>query len=582
MTDGSSTDGVEEPDGMAAALHRRVRAVGRSDGDDPELVAAWAHLQERLTAAQQLVVSTPVNKNRVDFASGMRHLMVLLAVGIDMALRVDPDPVLAVNRASMDDIVTWGLECPDCVYMNASLRAGETYRLFGNRGTARYVGLQTMDGMAATTNVLVDELEVDADGNFEAILSADEHDGNWLKLAGDHPTLTVRNFLYDWDTEVLASLKIERVGDEVEQKDRSVALDVSVARQLYALGEFVYDNLKFFLDFGAMAQANDFVPPMDMSSMGAAAENRPVIGRFELEPDEALILEFEPPKGVYWSISLGNPWLETIHYGRHQSSLNGHQAVVDPDGKVRFVLAAQDPGVANWLDTAGLQQRRDALALCANRNRARSEHPRRQGRRGALGVAARNHDDQPRRAGQGHRGASPRRTRKVLPMSFSADELEEGARAATGLDDFGSSYYREGLERTVDGLNNEADLNELGNVIQHATISNALIQRLKIIDTYKQHPEIADEVVDGPVVILGLPRTGTTALGNLVANDPQFRSLRTWESQAPTPPPEAATQYTDPRIAQAAEGIAMIDQHVPGFQGHEHDSEPKPRRNARI
>ena len=99
-------------------------------------------------------------------------------------------------------------------------------------------------------------------------------------------------------------------------------------------------------------------------------------------------------------------------------------------------------------------------------------------------------------------------------MSFSADELEEGARAATGLDDFGSSYYREGLERTVDGLNDEADLNELGNVIQHATISNALIQRLKIIDTYKQHPEIADEVVDGPVVILGLPRTGTTALGN--------------------------------------------------------------------
>ena len=138
-------------------------------------------------------------------------------------------------------------------------------------------------------------------------------------------------------------------------------------------------------------------------------------------------------------------------------------------------------------------------------------------------------------------------------MSFSADELEDGARAATGLDDFGSSYYREGLERTVDALNTEADLNELGRMIQHATISNALIQRLKIIDTYKQHPEIADEVVEGPVVILGLPRTGTTALGQLVANDPQFRSLRTWESQAPVPPPQAATQHTDPRIAQAAD-----------------------------
>ena len=159
-------------------------------------------------------------------------------------------------------------------------------------------------------------------------------------------------------------------------------------------------------------------------------------------------------------------------------------------------------------------------------------------------------------------------------MSFSADELQDGARAATGLDDFGSSYYREGLERTVDGLNNEADLNDLGQVIQHATISNALIQRLKIVDTYKQHPEIADEVVDGPVVILGLPRTGTTALGQLIANDPQFRSLRTWESQAPTPPPEAATQYTDPRIAQAAEGIAMIDSMFPDFQAM-NSSEPE-------
>ncbi|MCP3811087.1 DUF1214 domain-containing protein [Mycobacteriaceae bacterium Msp059] len=328
-------------------------ALSGVGGDDVEMAAAWAHLQERLSAAEQLVVSTPVNKNRLDYAAGMRHLMILLAVGIDMALRVDPDPILAVTRARMDDVVTWGLECPDCVYMNADLRAGETYRLFGNRGTARYVGLQTMDGMAGTANRLVDELEVDADGNFEAILSADEHKGNWLQLAGDHPTLTVRNFLYDWDSETVATLQIERIGDEVEPTDRSVDLDVSVARQLFALGEFVYDNLKFFLDFGAMAEANGFVPPMDMSSMGAAAENRPVIGRFELDPDQALILEFTPPEGVYWSISLGNPWLETINYGRHQSSLNGHQAVEDADGKVRFVLSARDPGVTNWLDTAG-------------------------------------------------------------------------------------------------------------------------------------------------------------------------------------------------------------------------------------
>ena len=143
-------------------------------------------------------------------------------------------------------------------------------------------------------------------------------------------------------------------------------------------------------------------------------------------------------------------------------------------------------------------------------------------------------------------------------MTFSADELEDGARAATGLDDFGSPYYREGLERTVEALNTEADLNDIGQVIQHATISNALIQRLKVEDTYALHPEIDEEVVGGPVFVIGLPRTGTTALSQLVAADPQFRSLRMWESQAPTPPPEAATQHTDPRIAQAEGGLEML------------------------
>jgi hypothetical protein len=87
--------------------------------------------------------------------------------------------------------------------------------------------------------------------------------------------------------------------------------------------------------------------------MGAAAENRPVIGRWELQPGEALIVEVQPPEGIYWSFSIGNPWWETIHYGRHQSSLNAHQAVADSDGLVRVVLCDRDPGVANWLDTAG-------------------------------------------------------------------------------------------------------------------------------------------------------------------------------------------------------------------------------------
>ncbi len=321
------------------------------------LAEAWLYLLDHLRGAAEVVESGPASRNRVDLAAGVRHLLVLLTAGIDEVLRFDSDPILCVQHTSTDDIVTWGMECPDCLYTRAVLRGGESYRLFGNRGTARYVGLQTMNGIVATANELVDELEVDADGNFEVVLSASrpaqERAGNWMRIEGDHPTLTVRHFFYDWDTEVASSLRIERLGDAVEAKGPSVDPDVAVSRQLVALGDFVQDNLAFFLQFGAAAPPNGFLPPIDRTDIGAAAENKPVIGRWELRPGEALIVEVEPPEGIYWSFSIGNPWWETIHYGRHQSSLNAHQAVVDSDGLVRVVLCADDPGVANWLDTAG-------------------------------------------------------------------------------------------------------------------------------------------------------------------------------------------------------------------------------------
>jgi hypothetical protein len=322
-------------------------------GGDVGLPAAWSHLMHQLDAAARIVESDAASRNRVDLAAGMRHLLVLLATGLDEALRFDPDPILRVQRASTNDILTWGMECPDCLYTRATMRGGESYRLSGNRGTARYVGLQTMNGIASTSNALVDELVTDGDGNFEVVLSADQHDGNWMPIDGAHPTLTVRHFFYDWDTETPSSLRIERIGDPVRHEAVDVDSDVLVSRQLVALGDFVHDNLDFFLQFGAAAPPNGFLPPIDRTAIGAAAENKPVIGRWELDPEQALILEVEPPQGVYWSYSLGNPWWETIHYGRHQSSLNAHQAVVDSDGLVRVVVCGRDPGVANWLDTAG-------------------------------------------------------------------------------------------------------------------------------------------------------------------------------------------------------------------------------------
>ena len=101
-------------------------------------------------------------------------------------------------------------------------------------------------------------------------------------------------------------------------------------------------------------------------------------------------------------------------------------------------------------------------------------------------------------------------------------------------------------------------------------LSMLLAARLGVEETYRLHPEIDDQVIDGPVFVIGLPRTGTTALSQLVAADPQFRSLRTWESGSPVPPPEKETEHTDPRIAATEQGIAMMNEAFPLMQTMHH------------
>lgn len=148
-------------------------------------------------------------------------------------------------------------------------------------------------------------------------------------------------------------------------------------------------------------------------------------------------------------------------------------------------------------------------------------------------------------------------------MSLHVDQIEEDARNQTGLEDTGGDYYREGLERLVTAMNEEGGLTELGGVMQQMRLGMLLASRLRVEETYRLHPEIDDQVIEGPVFVIGLPRTGTTALSQLVAADPQFRSLRTWESAAPVPPPEKSSEHTDARIAATEEGIAMMNEVFP-------------------
>jgi len=134
---------------------------------------------------------------------------------------------------------------------------------------------------------------------------------------------------------------------------------------------------------------------------------------------------------------------------------------------------------------------------------------------------------------------------------FNSQHLIAKARADTGLTEFGSDYFREGLERLVGSLNTEAHLNDFGAGALQAQIIDLLGQRLRVENWFTRHPEIEDEEIVTPLIGLGLPRTGSTALACMLGEDERTRSLRTWETMNPTPPPAVDPDSIPPRIALA-------------------------------
>jgi len=134
-------------------------------------------------------------------------------------------------------------------------------------------------------------------------------------------------------------------------------------------------------------------------------------------------------------------------------------------------------------------------------------------------------------------------------------DLIDAARARSGLDDFGNDSFREGLEHLVDSIDRESTLNDLGKLGVPEMLIAQLISRLEVEHWYRTHPEIDDEQIVAPLFGVGLPRTGSTALVFMLAQDPNDRSLRMWEADKPCPPPEYATQHTDPRVAVCAANI---------------------------
>lgn len=149
---------------------------------------------------------------------------------------------------------------------------------------------------------------------------------------------------------------------------------------------------------------------------------------------------------------------------------------------------------------------------------------------------------------------------------LSPEKCIDRARKRTGMTDFGDEAFRLGLEKLCESLNEEAALSQLGRVAAYFNIVDSLCVRLRIMDYRKARPEVAQEVIKAPLIILGLPRTGTTILFELLAQDPAHRSPASWEVTRPVPPAQEDSYYSDKRIKSVDLMLSLAEKLSPGFR----------------
>ncbi|MGH7289225.1 MAG: sulfotransferase family protein [Myxococcota bacterium] len=151
-------------------------------------------------------------------------------------------------------------------------------------------------------------------------------------------------------------------------------------------------------------------------------------------------------------------------------------------------------------------------------------------------------------------------------IRLEADELLDEAMARSGLSDFGDGAFQEPYRIFVRALNEEAQLHALGRLIARSDLLNWLENRLALSDWRKRHPGIAAEAIERPIFITGLPRSGTSILHELLAQDPAHRAPLHWEVRHPCPPPDAAARESDPRIERAERQVQLWNQIVPEYR----------------
>lgn len=360
----SDDEAVAGGSGATGDAIRASLGPARSEREHAERLEsgqAWRDFCRALERAGEGILAFPQAGHPAVRAEGFRYLLGLVESGLLQATRL-ADPDLPGFVRDPDSAHKWGAENADNQYLWSRIRADAEYVVSGRRRTVFDFLVEVKDGYMQLgddrvfASATCEDLVFDADGGFEILLSAERpqgHPGNWMPLPPGARYCTVRQYLVDWEREEPASFSIHRRGQEGRPPAELSA--AAMGARLDAAGQWTEQTARFWCEWieqlrqdyepGRIQPARRFVGGADDIVYGN--------DWWRLAEDEVMLVELTPPEARYWQIQLCDAWFRTFDYANRQTSLNHAQLHLDADGLARVVIAHCDPGVPNWLDTAG-------------------------------------------------------------------------------------------------------------------------------------------------------------------------------------------------------------------------------------
>lgn len=343
---------------------------------------SWEEFCDTLKAAGASLSFPGAPTDAFNQAEGYRYLTRLARAGLEAFVEY-ADPKAPVLHRVVHETVKMGADNPDNFYQTACISGDYEYRIRGKRNSVHYLSFGTQighygqgGGLPPSGYIESSDIEVDDEGCFTLMVSCKPYDKNWLPMKPDSGNLIVRQTFLDRDKEIPADLIIERVnsdGQPAELTPKMVDDGLKSASTLVAGASLLF--AKWARDF--QKHSNE-LPQFDPEVSLAAGGDPNIVyyhSHWALGPDEALVIEATPPECEHWNFQLNNYWMESLDYCHFRIHTNKHLAHYEPDGSVRIVVAHQDPGLPNWLQTAG----HESGTMCFRWIRS-SEHPQPQTR----------------------------------------------------------------------------------------------------------------------------------------------------------------------------------------------------------